>query len=234
MPLPDTVGPIERRLLREQVYATLRDWIIQGVLQPNEQVRDQELAQRLKVSRTPVREALRRLQDEGLIQTEAQRWTRVAPVDPEDARRLYPIIWSLEGLAVRLAGPSLTAEDIEAMGEANRRLADALSRRDAVAASSADLDFHRVFVARASNAELADILDTLKVKLRRIETIYFGSSLAGERSVAEHEAIVVAFARGDIEQAAAAVETNWRNSLERIERQLQASGRPAGGTGQEG
>ncbi|HEX6989963.1 MAG TPA: GntR family transcriptional regulator [Bacillota bacterium] len=222
MPLPDHVGPIERRLLREQVYATLRDWIIQGVLRPNEQLRDHELARRLQVSRTPVREALRRLQDEGLVQAAAQRWTRVAPLDPQEAHRLYPIIWSLEGLAASLASPGMEAAAVDAMRGLNRRLAESLARGDAVAASAADHDFHRVFVAQAGNPELSDILAGLKVKLRRLETAYFGNSLAGERSVAEHEDIIAAFARRDAEAAAAAVITNWQNSLERIAAQLKA------------
>lgn len=216
MPLPDSVGPVERRLLREQVYATLREWIIEGTLQPGEQLRDYELAGRLRVSRTPVREALRRLEDEGLVQAAAQRWTRVAPLDPAEAQRLYPIIWTLEGLAVRLALPTLAAGDIAAMKEANRRLAEALAQGDAVAASAADRDFHSTFVARAGNPELADILEGLKVKLRRLETAYFGSSLAGERSVSEHEEIIGAFDRRDAEAAVAAVVTNWQKSLERM------------------
>lgn len=224
MPLPDTVRPIERRLLREQVYATLRDWIIQGVLQPNEKVRDVELAARLGVSRTPVREALRRLEDEGLVRAEAHRWTRVAPLDPEDAHRIYPIIWTLEGMAVRLAGPALADEDLGEMAEANRRLARALQRGEAVDAWAADRDFHLVFVRRAGNPELLKILQGLKTKLRRLEAAYFGSSAAAEPSVAEHEEILAALARCDHARAAAAVEANWRNSLERLTRQIRAQG----------
>lgn len=220
MPLPDRVGPIERRLLREQVYVTLRDWIIHGVLQPNEKVRDVELAARLGVSRTPVREALRRLEDEGLVQAEANRWTRVAPLDPEDAERIYPIIWTLECLAVRMAGPSLTGDDLKAMAAANEALARALRNNEPVEASAADREFHLVFIARSGNPELIKILQGLKMKLRRLEAAYFGRSLAAERSVAEHEAIIAALARRDYDLAAAAVEANWRNSLERLMAQI--------------
>nr|MBO2508626.1 GntR family transcriptional regulator [Bacillota bacterium] len=216
LPLPEDAGPVERRLLREQVYATLRDWIIQGILQPGEQLRDHELARKLQVSRTPVREALRRLEDEGLVQTSAQRWTRVAPLDPGEAQRLYPIVWTLEALAVRLAFPHLTPGDLEAMAQANQRLAEALAQGDAVAASAADRDFHQVLVERARNPELAAILESLKLKLLRLETTYFGSSLAGEKSVAEHEAILAALTRRDAAAAEQAVVANWQNSLQRM------------------
>ncbi len=216
MPLPTAVKPIERPLVREQVYLRLLDWIVHGVLQPGEKVRDIDLAQRLGVSRTPVREALRRLEDEGFVQTAVNRWTRVSPVNVAEARRLYPIIWSLESLAIRAASREFTMADREAMQQANRRLRIALQRKNPVEASTADHDFHDVFIRRSENPELSSILHALKLKLRRIEVAYFDGCIVAERSVAEHEAILHALAQGDGEEAARAVEGNWRNSLGRI------------------
>jgi DNA-binding GntR family transcriptional regulator len=216
MPQPDSIDRIERQLIRERVYNTLRDWIVRGLLEPNEKMRDVELADRLGVSRTPVREALRRLEDEGLVQTAANRWTRVSPLDVEDARRLYPIIWSLECLAARLGGPHLDARDLEEMSERNDRLAQALIEKNAVEASAADRDFHLVFTRRSENPELIKILQDLKVKLRRLEIAYFDGSLAAQRSVVEHKRILAALKKKDIEETAEAIEANWRNSLDRL------------------
>jgi DNA-binding GntR family transcriptional regulator len=216
MPLPSTVSPIERPLIREQAYLRLLDWIVRGVLQPNEKMRDIDLARRLGVSRTPVREALRRLEDEGFVQTAVNRWTRVSPVNVEEARQLYPIIWSLESLAMRTAASELTAADLDAMQRANQRLRIALKAKDPVEASSADHDFHDAFIRRSKNPELLSILHALKVKLNRIEVAYFNGSIVAERSVAEHEAILDALSQANIEGAARAVEANWRNSLARI------------------
>lgn len=216
MPLPSTVRPIERPLIREQVYLRLLDWIVRGVLQPNEKVRDIALARRLGVSRTPVREALRRLEDEGFVQTAVNRWTRVSPVNVDEAHRLYPIIWSLESLAMRTAGSELTEADLEAMQRANQRLRLALKAKDPVEASSADHDFHDAFIRRSKNPELLNMLHALKVKLNRIEVAYFNGCIVAERSVDEHEAILHALAQADVEGAAGAVEANWRNSLGRI------------------
>src|SRR6266567_2772095 len=89
-----------RSLLREEAYVRLRAWIIEGVLLPGSRLRDNEIADALGVSRTPVREAIRRLQDDGLVVAEASRWTKVAPLDVDAADRLYPIVWSLEALAI--------------------------------------------------------------------------------------------------------------------------------------
>jgi DNA-binding GntR family transcriptional regulator len=227
MPLPAQVAQIERRLVRERVYVTVREWIVSGTLRPNEKMRDVELAARLGVSRTPVREALQRLEDEGFVQTAPNRWTRVSPLDIGEAWRLYPIIWSLETLAVRAGGHQLTAADLREMTRTNERLARALRQRSAAEASAADRDFHAVVLRRSDNPELIRIVRDLKVKLQRLESGYFGGSVVAERSVAEHRRIVAALKMRRFEGAAKALEANWRNSLDRLSQYLDG-GRGAG------
>src|SRR5207248_3505224 len=80
MPIPQTEIRLTRSLARDEAYEKIRDWIIDGTLRPGELLRDQEIAQSLGVSRTPMREALRRLEDEGFVETALNRWTRVAPL----------------------------------------------------------------------------------------------------------------------------------------------------------
>ena len=227
MPIPAQVPRIERQLIRERVYATLREWILDGTLGPNEAIRDEELAARLGVSRTPLREALRRLEDEGLVRTAANRWTRVAPVDIPEAERIYPLVWTLEGLAARLAGPRVTAEDLRAMEEANAALRGALRRRDPVAASAADQRFHAVLIRRAEHPELRQVLEWLKAKLRRVEVLYFGGTLVAKASVEEHARVLRALRAGDAAGAAREVEANWQNSHRRL-RALLDRRRPRG------
>lgn len=228
MPVPATVERIARPLVREQVYATIRDWIVCGTLRPDEKVRDVELALRLGVSRTPVREALQRLQDEGLVLTARNRWTRVSPLRLEDARTFYPIVWALEGLAVHLCGADLTPADLAEMKALNRRLARALRAGDPVAASAADNQFHGVFLSRTQNPELTRMVQDLKLKLRRIEIAYFRGSIVARRSVVEHRRIVAALEARDVRTAAAAIEANWRSALGRL---LAAGQSCAGGRG---
>jgi DNA-binding GntR family transcriptional regulator len=216
LPIPDQVPGPERHLMREEVYSTLRDWIVGNVLSPRERMRDTEFAERLGVSRTPVREALRRLADEGLVETAANRWTRVADIDVGDARRLYPIVWTLEPLAVRMAGERLTPEALDEMASANEGLLRSLEEGDGIAASEADATFHQCLVERSDNEELVKILRDVKTKLRRLEIAYFDGAPVAKRSVSEHERIVRALRRRNYERAAQAVERNWRNSLERL------------------
>jgi DNA-binding GntR family transcriptional regulator len=204
-----------RTLLREEVYARVRGWIVDGLLPPETRLRDKEIADALGVSRTPVREAIRRLQDEGLVVAEASRWTKVAPVDTETADHLYPIIWTLERLAVTSSG-NWTGDRLSMLRTANDGLADALRRHDARAASEADTAFHRAIVAAAGNRELTAIMDDLKVRLRRIEIAYFGGTATADRSVSEHERVVAALEAGDTEGAGRELVENWQASLARL------------------
>ena len=209
-----------RSLLREEVYSRIRGWILDGLLPAGVRLRDVEIAEVLQVSRTPVREAIRRLQDEGLVQAEAHRWTKVAAVEIEAADDIYPIIWTLERLALTLA-VTPTAERLAAMRAANLRLAEALDRNDARGASDADNDFHQQVVELARNPDLEAVLAQVKVRLRRIEIAYFdGGAAAGRQSVHEHELVIAALERGELERAADGVEQNWRASLSRLHAQL--------------
>lgn len=217
MPIPERVQPVARPIARDEAYDAVRGWIVDGTLRPGEQLRDGELAAALGLSRMPVREALLRLVGEGLVETAANRWTRVAPLDAGQARQLYPIVWSLEALAVSLLRGPLAPGDLAELGAANERLRLALEADDPAEASRADAAFHRVYIARAANAELDRILGEVKAKLQRLEVAYFGGCAGADRALAEHEAIIAALADGDLPRAAAAVRTNWEGSLARVE-----------------
>jgi DNA-binding GntR family transcriptional regulator len=236
MPVPES-APLDRDLLRDRAYVALRDAIVEGTLAPGERLRDAELCEWLGLSRTPVREALGRLEQDGLVESAPQRFTRVTPLDRRDARDAFPIVAALHALAAELAVPRLTAADLAAMGDANARFAAALrgiaaraggkagaavraggERRgaraaavrgaDVEAALAADDAFHGVFVTASANAELPRALDRLMPRMRRLERARFGS-LQGRRSVAQHDAIARAAAAGDVTKTAALVRENW-------------------------
>jgi DNA-binding GntR family transcriptional regulator len=216
MPIPEQVQKFKRPLAREEVYTTLQTWIVEGVYQPGETIRDQELADALGVSRTPVREALQRLQDEGFVETATNRWTRVATLDLDEVRHLYPIIWTLEMLAISMAQHQLTTHDLHSMRDANNRLQEALSNKDAIAASKADYDFHQVFISQTENPDLMRILHEVKIRLRWLEVVYFRELIVALQSLKEHEAILNALEKGLYDQASQAIKTNWEESLKRV------------------
>jgi len=223
LPLPPLTLPPDRpaHLLREVVYDTLKQAIVDGTLPPGERLRDGDIAAALNVSRMPVREALRRLADEGLVVAEASRWTKVAPIDFSAAERIYPVIWTLESLAIGLA-PQWSADQLALMTGANEELRHALEIGDPVAASLADDRFHDVLLEAARNPELVTIVRDLKVRVRRIEIGFFGGTGTATQSCREHAAIVDAVAKGDLAAAKHALEQNWRGSLDRGQQRYRA------------
>ena len=197
--------------LRERVYQTIQQAIISGQLPPGERLRDQDLAEQLGVSRTPVREALQRLEDEGLVETSPRASTRVTTLDARAPREAFPVVAALHALATRSAVPHLTKRDVEAMRTANANLASVIAAPDTAIvfqAIQADDRFHQVLLEAADNRELLRTLDRLMPKVRRLEYAQFGS-LSGRRSVQQHEAIIATCEQKLVAEAAALVEDNW-------------------------
>jgi DNA-binding GntR family transcriptional regulator len=215
MPVPADKAALERDLLRDRAYTTIRDAIVDGTLQPGERLRDQELTEWLGLSRTPIREALSRLEQDGLVETEPQRFTRVAPLDRRAARDAFPLVAALHALAAELALP-----DPNRLRKHNEAFAAALDARDVDAAIAADDAFHAEFVHAARNAELERALDRLMPGVRRLERLRF-ASLAGRDSVAQHDAIVEAVEAQDVTTTSERVRENWRSLGTLIDRSFE-------------
>ena len=199
---------LERDLLRDRAYAAIRDAIVDGTLAPGERLRDAELCKWLGLSRTPVREALGRLEQDGLVESAPQRYTQVAPLYRREIQDAFPVVASLHALAAELAVPRLTAADVDAMRAANRAFAAALKANDVDRALAEDDAFHGVFLAASANGEIARVLDRLMGRVRRLERLRFGS-LPGRASVKQHEGIIAAAAAADPAKTAGLVRENW-------------------------
>jgi DNA-binding GntR family transcriptional regulator len=208
MPVPAASEPTRRALLRDDVYARLRDAIVGGTLTPGERVRDQELAAWLGVSRTPVREALLQLGQAGLVIAAPGRSTMIATLDARALRGAQSVVAAMHRLAVEQAVPQLVAADLAAMREANVRFAAALRRGDADAAIAADDDFHGIAVKAAANTAVETVLEQFTPALRRLERLRF-ASLSGRASVALHDRLVDLCEAGDTEAAAAVSHETW-------------------------
>jgi DNA-binding GntR family transcriptional regulator len=220
MPVPERNEPLERDLLRDRAYHALRDAIVDGTLAPGERLRDAELTRWLGLSRTPVREALARLELDGLVETAPQRFTRVTPLDRRAARDAFPLVAALHALAAELAVPRLTASDFADMLDANRRFGGAMRNNRVELALAADDDFHAVFVRASANAELPRALDRLMPGVRRLERLRFGS-LAGRASVRQHDAILGAAGQHDVTTTAERVRDNWLSLGTMIDRSFE-------------
>lgn len=175
MPVPEQEQFVGRSLLRESAYEAIRDAIVDGTLAPEERLHDAELVRWLGVSRTPVREALARLEQSGLVLSKPGRYTIVSPLDLRQTRQAQSVAAAMHELAVREAVPLLSSGEIEAMAAANERFAAALRREDVDAALTADDEFHGVAVTASANVVARDVLDRVTPLLRRVERLQFSS-----------------------------------------------------------
>ena len=210
--------PYRRELLRDRAYVAIRDAIVDGTLPPGQQIRDQELSQQLGLSRTPVREALTRLEADGLVETAPQSYTRVAGLDRQAARDAFPVVAAMHALAAELAPISPLL--VDAMRRENDRFADALRAGDVDKAIAADDAFHDVFVTTSGNAEIPRVLERVMPRVRRLERLRFGS-LSGRASVRQHEEILDAAAAGDAQTTSERVRENWLSLGNLIDRSFE-------------
>jgi len=208
VPAPSAQGVHRRGLLRDHVYSSLRDAIVDGTFAPGERLRDADLEAWLGVSRTPIREALLRLDRAGLVSTRPGHSTTVTPIDGVSTRNAQQLAASLQELAVRLAVPHLSAADLAQMAGANVDFAAALRRGDADAALAADDAFHGIALRCSGNDLIAAHFEQVSPLLRRVERRRF-SSLSARDSVAQHDLVVDRCRAQDVEGAARAVRDNW-------------------------
>lgn len=226
-------GLVPRGERVNRAYQQLRELIVRGRLAPGTRIIETEVAARLGVSRTPVRSALQRLQQEGyIVGSDAGRQSRptIAPLTKEDAWELFHIVGAMESLAGRLAaqlpiGPRLLL--VQALKRCNADLAESASapRPDENRVFDLDMGFHRMYVQAAAGPRLLALHDAIKPQAERYERLYI-SALMEEihTSVAEHEVIIEAIEAGDGRAAQLAIETNWSNAAERLARVIASMG----------
>ena len=208
MPVPSESGKHARSLLREKAYESLRDAIIHGTLLPGEKLRDVELEEWLGVSRTPIREAIGRLEVAGLVHTTPGRSTVVSEIERKTVLDAQAVAAAMHALAVRTAVPLMGSAEIKAMTKANKEFAAAFARGDADAAMRSDDEFHGVAVSASRNETIRSVLEQVTPVLRRLEFLRF-SSLTGRQSIAQHKRIIDYCRQGDADAAAQATQQNW-------------------------
>ncbi len=216
-----------------EVYERLRELIVRGRLAPGSRIVESDLAERLGVSRTPVRSALQRLQQEGYaVAINGGKNLRliIAPLTHEDALELYSIVGQLEGLAARWAAqlePSVRAElvrDLRCLNEKLLQLATAEGPNTATI-FGVHTEFHRRIVEATHAARLQTIHEATKLQAERYRRIYSTASPENvQASFDEHEVIIRSIEAGDSQAAEQALQYNWQRSAERLSRLIQAMG----------
>ncbi|MDQ0276631.1 DNA-binding GntR family transcriptional regulator [Arthrobacter silviterrae] len=211
---------IQRQTLREQIETEIMDRVGAGEFRMGDNINEVSLSEELGVSRTPLREALISLSQQGVITRVSGKGFRWAPIGANDFTEAVQIIAALEGLALRLT----PASELARIG---RELAAQAHEFTASVSSAADIHdhddaFHALLASGSPNKRLAETVASYKLALRRYERLYVGNADLMERAAAEHEAIAEALLANDLPAAIAALEANWLNSVPRIINALKA------------
>ncbi|WP_326569473.1 GntR family transcriptional regulator [Amycolatopsis rhabdoformis] len=202
-----------KRLLRGELIEEITARVLDGRL--DARINEVHLARELGVSRTPLREALIGLADRGLLVAAPGRGFLVAPLDPEEARRLYPLVAELESLALRWTSPL----DLTLLPDALDAIADEMAALPAGADLSAvDDRWHALLLSRCGNPHLLRLIEQTKPLLNRYESVYFGGPERTAESIAEHRGIAEALRAEDVPRATTLLVRNWVKALGYLER----------------
>lgn len=216
---------VEARPTRELVLEKLREAILSGRFQPGQRLVERELVEQLGVSRTPIREALRKLELEGLVTTVPYKGPVVTLPTVEDARELYEVRAALESQATALLASRALPEDVDRLEATVREAEAAVRAGDVRAVLAANNAFHDELAARCGNALLQSLIGNLRnrIILLRVESL----SLPGRppRSVAEHREIVERVRGQDPEGARRCMEVHILRAWEAARQQLAEEGK---------
>jgi DNA-binding GntR family transcriptional regulator len=195
-------GKLENRTLWQRVHEHLRQEILDNRFPPGSELNEVVLSQSLGVSRGPVREALGRLASEGLVTVRPRRGAVVTALSAQEFLAAYQVREALETLAIRLAVPRLTPEDLERLQTSVDEMVKHADEHDVDAFFRANAAFHATFVEASANAMLQETMSRLLGQMGRyrMRSVALRGSL--RRSTAEHKAILRAVRKGDAERAA--------------------------------
>jgi len=215
---------IRRVPLRDQVYDEISGRVLRNELPSGTRISDSVLAEELGVSRTPVREALLRMEREGFLEADLHRGFFVKQQTAAEVEEAYPVLWTLEGLALRSSGPA-SPETLAELERINRELVET---DDPERRLELDTLWHSTLLSQCSNGLLLGMVDTLKSALRRYEHAYMRDAGLIPASHGAHEEIRAAFAASDNERAAALLEEHWRFGRDVLLRWLEGAGGASG------
>jgi DNA-binding GntR family transcriptional regulator len=178
--------------LRDVVFDAIREAILKGVLKPGERLMEVQLAEEMGVSRTPVREAIRKLELEGLVVMVPRKGAYVAGLSLKDAAEVFEIRHSLEGLAAALAAERITDEELKTMEKILKEVTEAAEREDVETVIQKDAEFHQILFSTTRNQRLAQIVGNLKEQIDRFRIQSFTNPERIKSINKEHAKIIKA------------------------------------------
>ena len=194
--------------LRDVVFQTLRQAILKGELQPGERLMEIKLADRLGVSRTPIREAIRKLELEGLVVMVPRKGAAVANITEKDTKDVLEVRRTLEMFAVEVACERITAEQLEQLKKAAKAFEASKGSMDVIRIAETDMQFHEVIYEATQNERLVQMLNNLRENMYRYRIEYLKDPNYYDSLMREHREILEAIVAGDKHRARACMESH--------------------------
>ena len=216
MELNFTVKMDEYLPLRDVVFNTLREAILRGELKPGERLMEIQLANKLGVSRTPIREAISKLELEGLVLMIPRNGAEVAQITEKSLRDVLEVRRALENLAVQLACLRMSPQTLADLKAAARAFEEILGGEDVTAVAEADVAFHDVIYMATDNQRLISLLNNLREQMYRYRVEYLKKKECHKQLLWEHQEIIRAIEAGEIDVATKITEQHIDNQVEAV------------------
>ena len=212
----DARGPIARPTLHDAIVARVRDMVIEGELAPGTRLHEGNLGKMLGVSRTPLREALKFLVSEGLLELSPGRGAVVRQFTAKDVHDSLIVLGSLEGLAGRLACANATDAEIREVQQLHDRMMDMYEKRDRLPYFKLNQAIHSAILRLTKNEALVSVHGVLQARLKRIRYIGNEGPEKWAGAVADHEEIIMALAARDPERLSTILSAHMEKTWERV------------------
>ena len=197
--------------LRDVVFNTLRQAILKGELEPGERLMEIQLAERLGVSRTPIREAIRKLELEGLVLMIPRKGAEVAKISARSLRDVLEVRRALEELTIELACQRMTEEDLGELQKAQDEFKKAIADGDAMRIAETDEHYHDVIYSGTQNAKLIQMLNNLREQMYRYRLEYIKDADKRKILILEHERVLKAIRDRKVAEAKEAMREHIDN-----------------------
>lgn len=209
--------------LRDVVFQTLRKAILTGELKPGERLMEIHLAEKIGVSRTPIREAIRKLELEGLVTNVPRKGAQVAEISTKGLRDVLEVRRALDSFCAELACERITSEEKDLLKEACKAFEEATKTKDATVIAKADVAFHDIIINATGNERLVALLNNLAEQMYRYRFEYIKDESQHDKLIKEHRELMDAITKGDVETARFVARKHIDNQEKSILMQLEVS-----------
>lgn len=211
MPVPVNYKAEKQLSAKERAFQQIQEWIIDGTLVPGEKINDIDLARAINISRTPVREALQMLSQQGFVTMKPGVATYVNESNPDELGKLLPPLAALQALAAEIAAGMMDQSTLVSLRGLNEEFKKALQKSDYYTALKQDELFHKIIVDKCENKYLSNMTEMLQAHVRKL---YFQKAIILTMdSVKEHAELMEAFEAKNSKKASEIARENWMRPI---------------------